>query len=83
VVTGEGRYDRQTAAGKAPALVLSVARRRGVPVRLVAGSIAADLTGLADAVALDALAGDRDEAIRDPLRFLTAAGELLAARFRP
>jgi hypothetical protein len=34
-------------------------------------------------VALEALAGGREAAIRDPLRFLAAAGERLAVRFRP
>ena len=81
VVTGEGRYDRQTAAGKAPALVLSLARLRGVPVRLVAGSVTAPVDDWADAVTLADLAGDAARAMREPLTFLRVAGERLAARF--
>jgi len=39
VFTGEGRVDAQTAFGKGPAEVLERARRRGVPVVLLAGSL--------------------------------------------
>jgi glycerate kinase len=81
VVTGEGRYDRQTAAGKAPALVLSLARERGLRVRLVAGGIDASTDGWADAVSLTAVAGSAERAMRDPLPILRAAGALLAGRY--
>ena len=40
VITGEGSADRQTLMGKMPACVLEAARRRGVPVWLVAGRVA-------------------------------------------
>lgn len=43
VVTGEGRLDRQTLAGKAPFAVASAAADRGIPAVAVAGSI--DLRG--------------------------------------
>lgn len=39
VVTGEGRIDRQTLAGKAPYAVAQAGRRRGIPVVAVAGSL--------------------------------------------
>jgi len=39
VLTGEGRTDHQTAMGKAPVGVARVARRHGVPVHLVSGSL--------------------------------------------
>ncbi|HUT24457.1 MAG TPA: glycerate kinase [Sumerlaeia bacterium] len=39
VITGEGRLDRQTLFGKAPAVVASLARRRGIPVIGVAGAL--------------------------------------------
>ncbi len=39
VLTGEGRTDHQTAMGKAPVGVARAARRHGVPVRLVSGSL--------------------------------------------
>jgi glycerate kinase len=42
VITGEGRLDRQTAHGKAPAGVARVAREMGIPVVAVCGSLAAD-----------------------------------------
>lgn len=39
VFTGEGRTDRQTAMGKAPAGVAAAARRRGVPVICLSGAL--------------------------------------------
>lgn len=42
VVTGEGRSDRQTPAGKAPWVVAQSAARAGVPAVLVSGTIADD-----------------------------------------
>jgi glycerate kinase len=81
VVTGEGRYDRQTAGGKAPALVLSLAAEHGVQARLVAGGIAAPVEEWADAVALADLAGTATAAIRHPMRYLEQAGAALARRF--
>ncbi|MBI4566634.1 MAG: glycerate kinase [Planctomycetes bacterium] len=37
VLTGEGRFDRTSLAGKAPGSVLAAARRQGVPVAIVCG----------------------------------------------
>jgi glycerate kinase len=39
VVTGEGKLDRQTLAGKAPHAVARAARERGIPVVAIAGSV--------------------------------------------
>ena len=39
VITGEGRADRQTLMGKVPAGVLAEARKRGIPVALLAGQV--------------------------------------------
>lgn len=39
VITGEGRTDAQTAMGKAPVGVASVARHRGVPVICISGGL--------------------------------------------
>ncbi len=80
VVTGEGSFDGQSAAGKAPSLVQALARSAGVPVALVAGRIAADTAGFAHAISLTALAGSREAALADPARWLHAAGAELARR---
>lgn len=40
IITGEGRIDEQTMHGKAPAGVLNVAQRQGIPVIALCGSIA-------------------------------------------
>lgn len=80
VITGEGRYDSQSASGKAPEHVAALARQAGVPVLLVAGSITAEPHGFADAIALADLAGSAAAAIADPRRWARAAGAELAAR---
>lgn len=41
VLTGEGRYDSQTARGKTPAGVAAIAKEAGVPVVILAGSVTA------------------------------------------
>ena len=46
VITGEGRIDGQTAGGKVPLGVARRARRAGVPVLAVVGSIAGDVSAL-------------------------------------
>lgn len=39
VITGEGRIDRQTVMGKAPAGVLRAAQREGIPVAAIGGTV--------------------------------------------
>ncbi|MEV7692276.1 glycerate kinase [Microbacterium sp. NPDC089189] len=79
VVTGEGRYDAQSAAGKVPAFVAERARR---PTALVAGAIGADadLAPFTAALSLTDLAGSASAAMSDPLRWLRRAGATLASR---
>lgn len=74
VVTGEGRFDDQTAAGKVPAHVASLAPGR---VMLVAGSIDADTSSFLAAVDLVGLVG-RDRALSDTAEALELAGSELA-----
>jgi glycerate kinase len=77
-ITGEGRFDGQSEAGKAPTVVASLARDAGVPTALVAGAIAAEPRGFAASVALSDLAGSAAAAISEPLRWLEVAGAELA-----
>nr|WP_153744897.1 glycerate kinase [Microbacterium sp. SYP-A9085] len=81
VVTGEGSYDGQSAAGKAPAHVAALAHAAGVPVALVAGRVAsdADTSAFAEVISLADLAGSADASRADPGRWLRAAGRTLAA----
>lgn len=81
VVTGEGSYDGQSAAGKVPAHVGAVAATSGVPVALVAGRITpdADVSGFAGTASLTDLAGSGEAAMADPERWLVEAGAALAA----
>ncbi|GAA4266264.1 glycerate kinase [Frondihabitans peucedani] len=79
VVTGEGRFDAQSAAGKVPSFVVAAARAASVPALLVAGSIESPTDDFAAAVSLTELAGSSAAAIAAPLPHLERAGALLAA----
>ncbi|RWZ67892.1 glycerate kinase [Labedella populi] len=76
IITGEGRFDGQTAAGKAPAYVAALAPGRTM---LVAGSIDADVSAFPAAVSLVDLVG-RDRALNDTIDALIEAGAALARR---
>lgn len=86
VITGEGRFDHQSLAGKVPSYVLDAAgvasssRGGGPPiaVALVAGAIETDATVFAASVSLTDLAGDSAAARTDPSRWLREAGARLA-----
>jgi glycerate 2-kinase len=78
VVTGEGAYDEQSAAGKVPHHVAALAAAAGVPVALVAGRIGAPTGGFAHAVSLTDLAGSGAAAQADAPRYLREAGAALA-----
>lgn len=83
VVTGEGRFDAQSAAGKVPAYVAGLTRRAGGAAMLVAGGIEAPSDGFAEARALIDLAGGLDAALAEPLRWLREAGASLTATRPP
>lgn len=84
VISGEGRFDGQSAVGKVPSVVraLTAARAPGARSMLVAGAIEAALDDYAAAASLTVLAtqttGEPDDALADPLRFATIAGQRLA-----
>ncbi|WP_210480335.1 glycerate kinase [Naasia sp. SYSU D00948] len=78
VITGEGSYDGQSAAGKVPSHVAELAATTGVPAALVAGRIAADPSGFTAAVSLTELSGSPAAAMGEPERWLEAAGAQLA-----
>lgn len=85
VVTGEGSFDGQSAAGKVPSFVAALAAEAYVPVALVAGRIAtdADTSGFAASVSLTALAGSPEASLADPTRWLRRAGAALARSLGP
>ncbi|MFD1574009.1 glycerate kinase [Agromyces cerinus subsp. nitratus] len=80
VVTGEGSFDRQSAAGKVPSHVAASARAAGATALLVAGRITpdADTSSFAASVSLSELAGSTSAALAEPARWLHAAGASLA-----
>ena len=84
VVTGEGAFDGQSAAGKAPTHVATLATDAHVPVALVAGRISsdADTSAFAASVSLTALAGGAEAAMSAPAWWLRQAGAVLARASR-
>lgn len=78
VVTGEGRFDAQSAAGKVPSYLVGLAADTDVPVALVAGSIEAETVGFFAAVSLVDLAGSVAEAMARTRELLVEAGAELA-----
>ena len=58
VITGEGRLDAQTAAGKAPAEVAARARAAGVPCVAVCGSVSGAAELFDATIALDGMGAD-------------------------
>ncbi|NEN07937.1 glycerate kinase [Diaminobutyricibacter tongyongensis] len=80
VVTGEGRFDAQSAAGKVPAYVARLAASAGVRAFLVAGAIETEEVPFDAAISLTDLAGGPADAMADPARWARAAGAHLAER---
>jgi glycerate kinase len=84
VVTGEGRFDAQSAGGKVPSYVAALAQHAATAVMLVAGRIEAPTDGFARAVSLTDLAGGEQQAMAEPAAHLRAAGSVLAnAPYQP
>ena len=83
VITGEGRFDGQSDAGKVPSYVRSLAEQAGASPLLVAGAISAEPAGFAHAVSLTDLAGSADAAIGETVRWLREAGAQLARAVEP
>ncbi|WP_156913937.1 glycerate kinase [Brevibacterium album] len=84
VVTGEGRFDRQTLSGKGPGEVIARAQERGLPVWVVCGASeleAADLrgTGVSGVVEMREFA-PVETCLAEPERVLAEAASALAAR---
>jgi glycerate 2-kinase len=82
VVTGEGRIDRQSGYGKLTGAVAAAARRAGVPVTAVAGSLGQghERLGL-EAIAVASEGVPIAQAMREPLPLIEIAAErLLRAR---
>jgi len=72
VITGEGRLDRQTGTGKAPAEVAARAERAGVPCVAVCGTVDGDAELFSATIALDQLGDDPRRRVRSLLRLAGA-----------
>jgi glycerate kinase len=87
VITGEGAWDAQSGAGKAPARVAARARALGADVALVAGSVDSSGSDLAAAgvtvsCALTDLEPDRERAMHEAAGLLERAGALVVTSWR-
>ncbi|WP_433288068.1 glycerate kinase [Micromonospora sp. CA-244673] len=81
VLTGEGRFDETSLAGKVVGSLLKAADSAGTPVGVVAGQIGGPVPGsVSAAVSLVELAGSVEAALGEPARWLAEAGELLSRR---
>lgn len=83
VLTGEGRFDATSLAGKVVGEVVATARQR-VPVGVIAGQVAGGAErAVTDAwtCALAELADSADVAMVDPVRYLEEAGAAAARHF--
>ena len=80
VITGEGRFDPTSLAGKTAGLVLAAAADAGVPAAIVAGDLGGPPPAGVAVLTLAALAGGTRPALADPARWLRAAGQQLARR---
>ncbi|TQL48803.1 glycerate kinase [Homoserinimonas aerilata] len=80
IITGEGRFDAQSAAGKVAGYVARVPRPDGARMLLIAGGIDASVStdAFTASRALTELAGGLDAALDEPLRWLREAGASLA-----
>jgi glycerate kinase len=78
VVTGEGKLDAESFHGKVVGGVLEIAARAGVPVLVVAGMVAPEVVGRANAVSLIEAFGE-DASWNDPLACVSKA---VAARLQ-
>lgn len=80
VITGEGSWDAQTSAGKAPQAVVEAARASGKPVIAVAGRFSddADLAGISARYSLTDSAGNDRDPFRDARLLLREIGARIA-----
>lgn len=83
VITGEGRFDSQSAAGKVPQHIATLAAELGIARSLVAGLIEAPTDQFTAAVSLTDLAGDSAAARSNAAHWLEVAGAELATRWHP
>ncbi len=81
VITGEGRFDNQSAQGKVVGLIQEISKEHEKRLLLCVGSSALDFSShhLSGEI-LEEIAGSAEKAISEPLKWLEQAGELLALK---
>lgn len=79
VITGEGKFDTTSMTGKVTGTIMSLAKKKGIPVGIVAGIVDDPSTDMATASLVDE-AGGADGALSEPSRFAKDAAAQLATR---
>lgn len=82
VVTGEGRFDSQSLAGKVPSYILSLAEGASAATAIIAGAIQTSTERFVAAESLSELAGSAERAIADPIPWVRDAAERIARSIR-
>lgn len=82
LVVGEGKFDSQSIQGKAVGVLTTFGRDHSIPVALVAGVIAGEVSDFEDSVSLSSLLGGKDNAIAKAEQGMVEAGRALASRFQ-
>lgn len=82
VVTGEGRFDATSSSGKAPGLVVDLAKSNGVPVVVVAGDVGPGAPLVDAAVALSEFVRDGEDTFADARVLVERAGAQIGRDFR-
>ncbi len=77
VITGEGRFDRQSTMGKAPGLVIALAKKHKKQFAVVAGSIDPEVKNGLLAASLMDFAPNLNEAMSEPRKWLELASAYL------
>ncbi|MDH6182140.1 glycerate kinase [Microbacteriaceae bacterium SG_E_30_P1] len=81
VITGEGRFDDQSMAGKVTGSIIAAARSAGVPAAVIAGAV--EVEGPLWTASLSSFAGSPKEAMSAPARWLAHAGARAAESLAP
>lgn len=82
VITGEGRFDRQSTMGKAVGLILNRARHFHKEVLVIAGDVADGADSSVAAISLSALAGSQNTAMSATQEWAKKAGAVATQQYR-
>jgi glycerate 2-kinase len=83
VITGEGKFDSTSVTGKVTGAIITLARRKKIPIGVVAGVVDADSTATISWSSLVDQAGDVNAAMSSPQLFARKASTTLVTSMFP